>query len=219
MVYAFILHTVGSKDIQTLYYKIFTCYGSVRCNVLCERKSGDKDLELETNPDLRVRNMYKKTNELTQHVLFESLSEKKELVNYVSNKVHMHYSLKMKQALIPIASVENDSKISGVFRERNWKNELNEEFIVVWECVKGFGFTLLCKKNENIHQAHSVLDTVIAQAEKQIRLLSDPLIAVKTIETLALIINNFIPGGLLLFMNSKMLNSFEKKLKVDLYAK
>lgn len=186
MVYAFILHTVGNKDVQILYYKIYTSYGSARFDVSEELPD---DVGLEATQEHLNKNNSKQNDELSSKVLFESISEKKELINYVSNKVHMHYSLKMKQTLIPLTSVETDSKITGLFKERHWKNTFGEEFTVVWQGLRGFGFALLCKKNENIYQAQNILDIFINQLEKQIKLLSDPLVAVKLVETVALIIN------------------------------
>lgn len=217
MVYAFILHTVANKDVQVLFYKIYTCYGSYKYNVLCDDISDKEELKQEEECVVKTKPIG--NDESSQNFLFESISEKKELIHYISNKVHMHYSLKMKQALIPMIAVEKDTKISGVFRERHWKNNLDDQFVVVWHGVRGLGFTLLCNKHENIFQAQNVLDTVIMQLEKQITLLLDPLVAVKLIETVSLIVNSYIPGGQLVFANSKLLKSFEKKVEVDLYAK
>ncbi|KDR13731.1 hypothetical protein L798_12129 [Zootermopsis nevadensis] len=133
----------------------------------------------------------------------------------------MQYSMKVKHSLVPIL-VNSDYKeafMKGIYMERRWKKENGVEIPVIWQGVPGLGFVLLCSKSENYVQAHNVLDVIIHQLEKHLQFITNPVMALTIIETVALIVNQFLPGGKLLFMNSRLVRQFEKQIEVHLFSK
>jgi hypothetical protein len=103
--------------------------------------------------------------------------------------------------------------------ERRWKKENSVEMPIIWQGVPGLGFVLVCNKSENYVQAHNVLDMIIQQLEKHLQFLTNPALALTIVETVALIVNQFLPGGQLLFMNSRFVRQFEKQLESHLFSK
>jgi AP-5 complex subunit sigma-1 len=153
--------------------------------------------------------------------LFETSAEKKELLQHIACKVQMQYSLKVKHSLVPVLvnSEYKEAFVKGIYMERRWKKENGVEMPVIWQGVPGLGFVLLCSKSENYVQAHNVLDVIIQQLEKHLQFLTNPVMALTIVETVALIVNQFLPSGQLLFMNSRLVRQFEKQLELDLFSK
>lgn len=201
MVYAFIIQTLDSKESEILYYRMYS--------------SLSKEMALILSDDLPA-NATVDSN--TCAPLFQSSIEKKDFLNFIVNKIKMLYILKLKQSLISV-SQNKDTIIKGVFKERNWKSNLCDHFVVTWQIVHGLGFSLVCKKDENYVHAQNMLDIVVSQLDKYLHFFSNPAVALKSIEAVTLVINQFLPSGQLLFVNSGVVESFEKQLEKDLYSK
>lgn len=148
--------------------------------------------------------------------LCDGSTEKKNLLYFVIKKVHMLYSLKLRQSLIPIQNQERNIMMKGCFIEKNWKPDL--KFSVVWKGFAGVGFSLICSESENLTHAQSVLDLIITELEKFLKLVSYPLITTKSLDAVAVIVDYLLPGGQLLFLNSSMIKSFEKQIELDLQS-
>uniref|UniRef100_A0A1B6HXB6 Uncharacterized protein n=1 Tax=Homalodisca liturata TaxID=320908 RepID=A0A1B6HXB6_9HEMI len=188
MVYAFIMQTLDSEEPELAYYRFYSAWLS-------------NDTSFMTG------------NEKEKGCLYDSSIEKKNLLYFIIKKVHMLYSLKLKQSLIPIQNKDMKTIIRGSHKESNWKSQ---EFNVVWEGVPGIGFSLIFEKDGNMLHAQNVLDLIVSELEKHIQLVSYPSIAVKTLDTIALIVDKFLPGGQLLFLNSTLVKNLERQLEADL---
>ncbi|KAJ9583162.1 hypothetical protein L9F63_022494 [Diploptera punctata] len=206
MVYAFMIQTLDSKECGVIYYRAFTCYSNIESDntYYLNNSNGESGICGHFRP----------------HKLFETSTEMKELLQHVANKVQMQYSMKMKHSLAPVELTDSKEAFAkGIFMERKWKKESGLEIPIVWQCAPGLGFVLLCNRRENIVQAHNVLSIIIQQLEKHLQFVSNPAMALALVETVALIVNQFLPSGQLLFMNSRLVRQFEKQLEHDLFSK
>jgi hypothetical protein len=186
-----------------------------------DSKSKDSVYSFRSNTDEKSSDQYSVQTYFRPPKLFETSAEKKDLLHHIARKVQMQYSLKIKHSIVPIL-VNDDYKeafVKGIYMERRWKKESGVEMPIVWHGVPGLGFVLVCSKSENYVQAHNILDLIIQQLEKHLQFLTNPVMALTIVETVALIVNQFLPGGQLLFVNSRLVRQFEKQLEVDLFSK
>lgn len=224
MVIAFMIHTLNPKGCDILYYRAFTCYSSGSVGGLQNTNDGkDKDsvYSLRSNTDARCSDQCGVQSHFRPSKLFETSAEKKDMLQHIACKVQMQYSLKVKHSLVPIL-VNSDHKeafVKGIYMERRWKKENGVEMPIIWQGVPGLGFVLVCSKSENYVQAHNILDVIIEQLEKHLQFLTNPVMALTVVETVVLIVNQFVPGGQLLFMNSRLVRQFEKQLELHLFSK
>lgn len=226
MVFAFMIHTLNPKGCDVLYYRVYSCYSSDSAEELKMRNDGKlRDntsiTSFQSNTDAKSLDQHSIQSYFRPPRLFETSAEKKELLQHVACKVQMQYSFKVKHSLVPIL-VHSDYKgalVKGMFMERRWKKENGMEIPIVWQGVPGLGFVLLCNKSENYVQAHNILDVIIQQLEKHLHFLTNPALALTIVETVALIVNQYLPGGQLLFMNSRFFRQCEKQLEVHLFSK
>jgi hypothetical protein len=224
MVIAFMIQTLNPKGCDILYYRAFTCYNSGSEGGLQNRNdSKDKDsvYSFQSKADAKSSDQCRVQSHFRPSKLFETSAEKKELLQHIACKVQMQYSLKVKHSLVPIL-VNSDYKqafVKGIYMERRWKKENGVEMPIIWQGVPGLGFVLVCCKSENYVQAQNVLDVIIQQLEKHLQFLTNPVMALTIVETVALIVNQFLPGGQLLFMNSRLVRQFEKQLELHLFSK
>lgn len=223
MVIAFMIQTLNPKGCDILYYRAFTCYnsgGAEGFKTRSENKYSD-NVSFRSNTDDKVSDQCSVQSYFRPSRLFETSTEKKELLQHIACKVQMQYSLKVKHSLNPTL-VPNDYKqslVKGIFMERRWKKENSVEMPIIWTGVPGLGFVLVCNKSENYVQAHNVLEVIVQQLEKHLQFLTNPALALTIVETVALIVNQFLPGGQLLFMNSRLVRQFEKQLESHLFSK
>lgn len=224
MVIAFMIQTLNPKGCEILYYRVFTCYNSGRVGRFQNRNDNEgkaSGCSFQSKTDAKSSDQCGVQSNFRPSKLFETSSEKKELLQHIAYKVQMQYSMKVKHSLVPIL-VNSDYKeafMKGIYMERRWKKENGVEIPVIWQGVPGLGFVLLCSKSENYVQAHNVLDVIIHQLEKHLQFITNPVMALTIIETVALIVNQFLPGGKLLFMNSRLVRQFEKQIEVHLFSK
>lgn len=224
MVIAFMIQTLNAKGCDILYYRVFTCYnsgGGEGFKMRNDYKCKDNAYSFGSNTDEKASDKCSIQSYFRPPRLFETSAEKKELLQHIACKVQMQYSLKVKHSLVPMLA-PNDYKqslVKGIFMERRWKKENSVEMPIIWQGVPGLGFVLVCNKSENYVQAHNVLDVIIQQLEKHLQFLTNPALALTIIETVALIVNQFLPGGQLLFMNSRFVRQFEKQLESHLFSK
>lgn len=224
MVFAFMIQNLNPKGCDVLYYRVFSCYSSGSAEELKTRSDGkykDSVSSFQPNTDAKSSDQHSIQSYFRPPRLFETSSEKKDLLQHIACKVQMQYSFKVKHSLVPIL-VHNDYKgalVKSIFMERRWKKENGMEIPVVWQGVPGLGFVLVCSKSENCIQAHNVLGVIIEQLEKHLQFLTNPAMALTIVETVALIVNQFLPGGQLLFMNSRFFRQYEKQLEAHLFSK
>lgn len=192
MAFAFIIQTFDSEEPELAYYRFYSAWSKE------PNATGLPSQNKEESPS---------------SFLFESNGEKKEIVSLIVKKNHMLYSLKLKQSLIPIQNQDIKTLIKGCYTESSWKSE---RFTVVWEGVPGIGFSLVCEEDVNISQAQMILDLLVSEMEKYLQIVSYPLITPKTFDSVALIVDTFLPGGQLLLLNSSLIKSLEKLLESDL---
>lgn len=145
--------------------------------------------------------------------IFESSTDKNKFLTSIIKKVHMHYSLKLKQSLIPVQNQDSRTLIKGHYIERQLKSC---ELTICWEGVPGIGFCLVIDKEENVLLAKNILDLIVSQLEKHLQLVSFPAGITKNIDSVALIVENYLPGGNLIFLNSSLIKILEKQLETCL---
>ncbi|KAK7866981.1 hypothetical protein R5R35_006816 [Gryllus longicercus] len=214
MVYAFLIQTLSPKDCDILFYRFYSCY-YVQGNISATKSNGD--FEKEINTALRTNcdpDSLKSTNRATK--LFETSVERSDFLQLITNKVCMQYSMKLKHSLLPLNN--QDSSVRGMFIERKWKQESSVSASIVWQSVGNMAFVLVCKRCENLLQAQNVLDIITTQLETHLQFISNPVVPLTNIETVSLIVNQYLPSGEIMFMNSKLVRAFEKQLEVDLYT-
>ncbi|KAJ4435874.1 hypothetical protein ANN_18494 [Periplaneta americana] len=192
---------------------VFTCYNDNNISLdglQNVNRSDSKDKEsvhsFRSNTDAKSSDQYSIQSHFRPPRVFETSTEKKEMLQHIARKVQMQYSLKVKHSLVPVL-VNDDYKeafLKGIYMERRWKKENGVEMPIVWQAVPGLGFVLVCSKTDNYVQAHNVLDVIIQHLEKHLQFLTNPVMAMTIVETVALIVNQFLPGGQLLFMNSRL---------------
>jgi hypothetical protein len=223
MVIAFMIQTLNPKGCDILYYRAFTCYNSGSAEGFKTRSDNKcKDnVSFRSKIDERFGDQCSVQSYFRPSRLFETSAEKKEMLQHIACKVQMQYSMKVKHSLAPTLA-PNDYKqslVKGIFMERKWKRENSVEMPIIWTGVPGLGFVLVCNKSENYVQAHNVLEVIVQQLEKHLQFLTNPALALTIVETVALIVNQFLPGGQLLFMNSRLVREFEKQLESHLFSK
>ncbi|PSN39695.1 hypothetical protein C0J52_25976 [Blattella germanica] len=209
MVYAFIIQTLDAKECSIMYYRTFTCYNanSIFDGTPCSKSE--------------VRNTVRDVSNVRSQKAFETSIEMKEFLQHIANKVHMQYTMKMKHSFVPILDQGDckDTFLKGIYMERKGKEDNVTQIPIVWQCTPGLGFVLVCNKSDNCVQAQNVLDVIVQQLEKHLQFVSNPPFALALVEAIALVINQYLPGGQLLFMNNKLMRQFEKQLETDLFSK
>ena len=200
------IQTLDSKESCVIYYRTFTCYSNSESENVPYVRSNSS-----TEPNIR--------SHFRPQKVFETSTEMKELLQHVANKVQMQFTMKMKHSLLPDHNVNKETSAKGIFMERKWKPDSGLEIPVVWHSTPGLGFVLLCNRQDNNVQAHNVLSIIIQQLEKHLQFVSNPALALTVVETVGLIVNQFLPSGQLLFMNSRLVRQFEKQLERDLFTK
>lgn len=189
MVFAFIIQTLDSQEPELVYYRF---YSTSMGDTFSTKDSSSQDMP---------------------NFLYGTSIEKKDLLHLIIKRVHMLYSLKLKQSLIPIQNEENKTVMKGCYLEKNWNSE---RFSVVWQGVPGIGFSLVGLENENISHAQNTLDLITSELQKYLQIVSYPAVTTKVLDTVALILDCFLPGGQMLFLNSSIIKSLEKQLELDL---
>lgn len=199
MVFALIIQTLDSEEPEIAFYRFYSSWPITKLT-LVNNPSSSSDLD---------------SNSGNRSCLFHSSQEKKNLLMHLTKKVHMHYSLKLKQTLLPFQHQDSKTLLNGYFVERDWKFE---NLCVVWQGVPGIGFSLICEKECNVLQAQSGLDFIVSELEKYLQLLSYPTSISKTIDSVALIVEQCLPGGQLLYLNSSLVKCIEKQLEISLQS-
>lgn len=92
----------------------------------------------------------------------------------------------------------------------------NNDKVVVWLAALNCAFSLICDENENRMVAESVLKLLIKYSQDYCRILGEPNNALTRPERIALIENQFLPNGKLLFMNHRVVRQFEKELEIKM---
>lgn len=92
----------------------------------------------------------------------------------------------------------------------------NEEKVVVWLAALNCAFSLICDENENRVVAENVLKLLIKYLQDYCRILGEPNNALARPDRVALIENQFLPNGKLLFMNHRVIRQFEKELQIKM---
>lgn len=195
MVFAFVIQTLDSEEPEIAFYRFYSSW----------------PINIANSPG----SSYFDSRSGHSSCLFESSHEKKVLLTHLTKKVHMHYSLKLKQTLLPLQREESKTLLTGYFLERDWKFE---DFCVVWQGVPGLGFSLICEKECNILHTQSGLDFIVSELEKYLQLISYPASISKTIDSVALIVEQCLPGGQLLYLNSSLVKCIEKQLEISLQS-
>ncbi len=90
------------------------------------------------------------------------------------------------------------------------------EKIVVWLAALNCGFSLICDPSENRMLAENVLKLLIKYIQDYCRVLSEPQNVLMKPDRVALIQNQFLPDGKLLFMNHRVIRQYEKELELKM---
>ncbi len=90
------------------------------------------------------------------------------------------------------------------------------EKIVVWLAAVNCGFSLICDPCENRMLAENVLKLLIKYIQDYCRVLSEPQNVLMKPDRVALIQNQFLPDGKLLFMNHRVIRQYEKELELKM---
>lgn len=91
-----------------------------------------------------------------------------------------------------------------------------EEKIVVWLAALNTAFSFVCDVNENRLLAESVLKLLIKYLQDYCRAVSEPNLVLAKPDRVALIVDQFLPKGKLLFMNHRVVRQFEKELEIKM---
>lgn len=209
MVFAFFIQTLNTKNCDILYYRFYTAYDNALKKVLDEFSDRTSSRTENIRPSAKAAK------------IFETATEKKDLLDRLANRIQMHYYMKRQHSLVPSQYDNKDCIMKSFFAERYWKDETVNglEMLVVWAAVPGLAFSLVCKRNENHVQAQNILHIIMNQLEKHLQFITNPVMPLTLVETVSLVVNRFLPAGQLLFLNSKLQKEFEKQLESDLFSK
>lgn len=86
--------------------------------------------------------------------------------------------------------------------------------IAVWLGAGNTGFTLVCHKHENRTLAETVLKHLIRYFQEYLRVLNQPAEASLKADRVCLILNRFLPDGVLVFMNHRAVRGVERELEI-----
>ena len=98
----------------------------------------------------------------------------------------------------------SDGKSSGRVKTAVWLGALN--------CA----FVLLCDAHENRVLAEHALKVLVKHLHEHCRVFHQPADVPGKVDRVALVLNQFLPGGQLLVMNHRLLRQFEKELDVKI---
>lgn len=86
----------------------------------------------------------------------------------------------------------------------------------VWLGALNCAFVLLCDAHENRALAEHVLKVLVKHLHEHCRVFHQPADVTNRVDRVALVLNQFLPGGQLLVMNHRLLRQFEKELDVKI---
>ena len=86
----------------------------------------------------------------------------------------------------------------------------------LWVGALNCAFVLLCDAHENRALAEHVLKVLVRHLQEHCRVFYQPADIPSKIDRVALVVNQFLPGGQLLVMNHRLLRQFEKELDVKI---
>ncbi|XP_073513978.1 AP-5 complex subunit sigma-1 [Phyllobates terribilis] len=189
MVYGFLIHTVGSAPggppCRVLYQRLFTCA------VLDDQQRTDEEFLEKEN----VR--------------------RKEQMAAVARQVESLCVLRRQVSARPAA----DSEEMVVLHEEDVGVlglpagvPFPQEMIVLWVGVHLFGFALICDPQENLTLAEMTLRMMVKYLLETLRLITHSSHTVLRADKMELILDTFIPQGVLLFLSHAAVQALEKEL-------
>ena len=154
-----------------------------------------------------------------------SVHPRKQLVVNQCKEVQAQYAFR---ASVSGKSYENDLhrlNTDGVFPDleqgyfRNTfdtgdahESEDNEK-VVLWMGALNTGFCVVCHKNENRMLAEKLLKLLIKSLQEYCRVFNHPTEVVAKPDRVALVIDQYLPNGTLLFLTHRGIRQFEKELE------
>ena len=204
MVYAFFIQTVLPGHCRILYSNTYIPDPSTESNMTQE---GDN----------------------TEQIPGESRTRRKERLQSIAEEIQSEYGFRVAtsnrsfdielQTLLSEGTLP-DFEIGFFPLSENTVNisrsTSKEEKIVVWLAALNCGFSLICNTNENRILAESVLKILIKYFQDYCRILGEPNNVLTKSDRVALIENQFLPNGKLLFMNHRVIRQFEKELETKM---
>ena len=86
----------------------------------------------------------------------------------------------------------------------------------LWVGALNCAFVLLCDAHENRVLAEHVLKVLVRHLQEHCRVFYQPTDIPSKVDRVALVVDQFLPGGQLLVMNHRLLRQFEKELDVKI---
>ena len=204
MVYAFMIQTVLPGPCRVLYSNTY-----IPDHVASSTKDKQGD---NTEPDGDCANVRATRKERLLSVAEEIQSEYGFRVATSNRSYDMELQTMLSEGTLP------DFEI-GFFRLSPDSEDIctsNEEKVVVWLAALNCAFSLICDENENRIVAENVLKLLIKYLQDYCRILGEPNNAFRRPDRVALIENQFLPNGKLLFMNHRVIRQFEKELEIKM---
>ena len=202
MVYAFMIQTVLPGQCTVLY-----------SNTYIPDPSTDTDIAQEGN-NTEVGKSRTLRKERLQSIAEEIQSEYGFRVATSNRSFHTELQTLLSEGTLPdfeIGFFRLSDDTVNIFRSAS-----KEEKIVVWLAALNSGFSLICDTNENRILAESVLKILIKYFQDYCRILGEPNNVLTKSDRVALIENQFLPNGKLLFMNHRVIRQFEKELETKM---
>ncbi|XP_064603612.1 AP-5 complex subunit sigma-1-like [Liolophura sinensis] len=196
MVCAFIIHTLLPGTCRVLYSRRFAVEFSCQVEFVKEDATARK----MSSTDIRQR--------------------EKRTVERIAATVHSEYQFRR--------------AVAGSFVEDDMQRFNNEESLpdfeygiirlpagkffqddksAVWLGAGNSGFTMVCDKGENLMMAESVLKLVVRFLQEHTRILGQQTENLLKCDRITMVVEQFLPNGILLFMNHRVIRQMEKELE------
>lgn len=198
MVCAFIIHTLLPGPCRVLYSRRFAVEFGCQDEFFDEK---DDATTMKLSPtDIRQRG--------------------KQTVEGIAAAVHSEYQFRR---AVAGSFVEDDMQRfgneeslpdfeSGIIRLPGGKF-FQDDKSAVWLGAGNSGFTMVCDKGENLMLAESVLKLVIRFLQEHTRILGQQTENLLKCDRITMVVEQFLPNGILLFMNHRVVRQTEKELE------
>ncbi|OWF34563.1 AP-5 complex subunit sigma-1-like [Mizuhopecten yessoensis] len=183
MVNAFIIHTLLPGPCRVLYQQVY----DVEQRDTTGTKSSDSDLRF-----LRKQKVQEVASEVHSEYQFRRAVSSRTVEQDMQRLSNEDTLPEMEQGFLRLPEMDN--------------------MIAVWQGTGNTCCTLVCYETENRMLAENVLKILIRFLQEHLRLLHQPIEVANKPDKVAIVLNRFLPGGQLLFMNHRMVRQLEKEM-------
>lgn len=241
MVYAFIIHTLVPGTCRILYSTFFSQGTSDEADTNHEESDNDPKENLNTpstapphssspidEEDIRAQRKkwvlhiaHAIRSEYSFRTTGTRVSYEPELLSLQNEGILPEFELGFFRTP-PLIEARREELVSGRPPQDSshgpppGSQQLKKDKVVVWLGALNLGFALVVEKIENRMLAENVLKLLIRYLHEHVKIFTQPSEAILKADQVALVIRQFLPGGVLLPMNHRVIRQFERELDNDI---